>query len=257
MEEGIKKMECPKFCEEFMKRAPIDSNWSLKRYEKSLIHGFERGKFFVTILREYVNLKIVKILDVGCGEGFISSEIAKVCSDVTGIDLDEVKLNLARLRAEEEKISVVYENANAYNLPFMTETFDVVICSYLIEHVDSHEKLINEIHRVLKKGGILFLAGPNKLWPIESHVHLPFLQFLPKKWQNKSVRFFKRGDSCLYINYPTYFGIISILHKCNFNIENITYKHISNNILQSYLKHKKLMDFLSIFTPGWLLVCKK
>lgn len=103
-----------------------------------------------------------KILDVGCGGGFLSNELAKQGMQITGVDLSEESLKAAH-RHDETK-SVNYQVADAYHLPFENETFEVITAMDFLEHVDRPEDVIKEFSRVLKPGGIFIFHTFNRNW---------------------------------------------------------------------------------------------
>jgi len=93
-------------------------------------------------------------LDVGCGGGILSEEFAKLGCRVTGIDPSAPSLDAARKHAAHEGLTIEYRQANGENIPFDANSFDVVICCDVLEHVDDLEKTIHEVARVLKPGGM-------------------------------------------------------------------------------------------------------
>lgn len=101
-----------------------------------------------------------KILDVGCGAGFLTNELAKHRYDVTGIDLSGESLEVAK-RFDETK-SVKYQTASAYELPFPDASFDVVCALDFLEHVDDPARAIKEFSRVLKPQGKFFFHTFNR-----------------------------------------------------------------------------------------------
>ena len=90
------------------------------------------------------------ILDVGCGlrpyEQFFKN------SRYTGIDIE-----MSGREAENKKPDKIYDGLN---IPFPDESFDIAICTEVLEHCINPEKLLKEMHRVLKKKGVLFLTVP-------------------------------------------------------------------------------------------------
>jgi len=104
--------------------------------------------------------KKITFLDIGCGAGFLTNELAIAGHDVTGVDLSEGSLEVAR---EADKTQTVeYLNANAYALPFPDERFDVVAAMDVLEHVEEPRGLIREAGRVLKPGGSFFFHTFNR-----------------------------------------------------------------------------------------------
>jgi 2-polyprenyl-6-hydroxyphenyl methylase/3-demethylubiquinone-9 3-methyltransferase len=101
-----------------------------------------------------------KVLDIGCGAGFLSNELAQAGHEVSGIDQSEESLKIAR-KYDGTK-SAHYQLANAYALPFSDRYFDVVCAMDFLEHVEDPGKVIAEASRVLKPGGIFFFHTFNK-----------------------------------------------------------------------------------------------
>lgn len=100
------------------------------------------------------------VLDVGCGAGFLTNPLAKSGHIVTGIDLSESSLQIARRYDTTD--SVNYLHANGYSLPFNNGSFDVVCAMDLLEHVEEPHLVIAEASRVLKKGGLFFFHTFNR-----------------------------------------------------------------------------------------------
>lgn len=96
----------------------------------------------------------LQALDVGCGGGFLSNFLAKEGLSVTGIDLSESSLAIARRKDETQ--SVIYVRANAYEMPFENESFDVVTSTDFLEHVEDPKRVLREVARCLKTGGLFF-----------------------------------------------------------------------------------------------------
>lgn len=95
-----------------------------------------------------------KVLEIGCSVGTDLSQFAKAGADVTGIDLTEAGINLAKKRFEVLGLKGNLLTADAENLPFENETFDLVYSFGVLHHTPDTKKAINEeAFRVLKKGG--------------------------------------------------------------------------------------------------------
>jgi 2-polyprenyl-6-hydroxyphenyl methylase/3-demethylubiquinone-9 3-methyltransferase len=104
--------------------------------------------------------KTVNVLDIGCGGGLLTNHLAKVGHDVTGIDISQSSIDIAKQYDDTKKVR--YLRANAYELPFNNESFDVVCAMDILEHVENPAKLIQEASRVLKPGGIFFFHTFNR-----------------------------------------------------------------------------------------------
>lgn len=101
-----------------------------------------------------------RVLDVGCGGGHLTNFLAQKGHLVTGIDLSEPSLEIAK--SLDKTGSVDYRKADAYKLPYPDGSFDVVCAMDIIEHVENPALLIKEASRVLKKGGLFFFHTFNR-----------------------------------------------------------------------------------------------
>ena len=124
------------------------------------------GSFAVSLrmrkIDEMLDLKGTRVLDVGCGNGSYTVELARRASYVCGLDIQ--KENLESFREPIPRVLGAGEN-----LPFPSESFDVVTMIEVLEHTVCDTKVLAECFRVLRPGGQLVLFVPNKLYPFESH----------------------------------------------------------------------------------------
>jgi 2-polyprenyl-6-hydroxyphenyl methylase/3-demethylubiquinone-9 3-methyltransferase len=93
----------------------------------------------------------LRVLDVGCGAGFLSNELAKARYRVVGIDASRESLKVAE--KFDETSSVLYQTMRAEALEFPDQSFDVVCAMDFLEHTPRLAEVIGEISRVLKPGG--------------------------------------------------------------------------------------------------------
>lgn len=94
-------------------------------------------------------------LDVGCGTGFLSLELAARGHRVTGVDLAPQMLALARQKAAGQRLALRFEQADAENLPFLPASFDLVISRHVLWTLPHPEAAIADWRRVLRPGGRL------------------------------------------------------------------------------------------------------
>lgn len=102
------------------------------------------------------------VLDVGCGGGYLSEELAKINLEVTGIDPSSESIEAAQTHAEQESLTIKYFVGYGEKLPFESNTFDFVCCCDVLEHVKDLRGIIKEISRVLKNDGVFFYDTINR-----------------------------------------------------------------------------------------------
>lgn len=101
-----------------------------------------------------------KVLDVGCGGGFLSNYLATKGHRVTGLDASGDALAIAR--RYDETGSVDYQSGDALNLPYPDACFDSVCAMDFLEHVEDPDRVIAEAARVLKPSGLFFFHTFNR-----------------------------------------------------------------------------------------------
>jgi len=111
---------------------------------------------------EMLDLRGKRVLDLGCGNGSYTAELARRAGFVCGMDLQ-----MQHLKAFRQPIYRV--QAAGERLPFASESFDVITMIEVLEHTGCDEEVLGECFRVLKPGGFVVLFVPNKLYPFESH----------------------------------------------------------------------------------------
>lgn len=106
------------------------------------------------------------ILDVGCGTGNFSLELARKGVKVTGIDISEPMLAKARKKAADAGLAIEFLHADAMKLPFGDNTFDKIVSVTALEFAPDLKAVLEESYRVLKPGGrmVIGLIGGNSLW---------------------------------------------------------------------------------------------
>ena len=118
-----------------------------------------RFKFFDKFISSW---RYLNVLDIGCGGGFTCEFIAKKGATVSGIDLSTVSIKTAKLHAKESDLTIDYRSGTAENLPYQDDRFDVITCVDVLEHVEDVAKVIAEVKRVLKPGGVFLFDTINK-----------------------------------------------------------------------------------------------
>lgn len=104
-----------------------------------------------------------KLLDVGCGGGILAEAMAQRGADVTGIDMGEAPLSVARLHALETGVNVDYRKIAAETLA--TEAagqYDIVTCLEMLEHVPDPSSIVNACAQLVKPGGDVYFSTINR-----------------------------------------------------------------------------------------------
>jgi len=126
-----------------------------------LSNHFNKSRF--DFFKNYVpNWKGIKVLDVGCGGGLACEFLAKLGANVSGIDLSINSIKAAQEHAKNSNLEINYQCGVAENLPYNENTFDIVLCFDVLEHVADLKIVISEIYRVLKKDGIFLFDTVNR-----------------------------------------------------------------------------------------------
>ena len=106
-------------------------------------------------------LETVKILDIGCGGGLLSEPMKRLGAEVVGIDASNKNIEIAKIHAKKNDLDIKYLCTSPENLG-ANEKFDVILNMEIIEHVQDVDFFLNSCSRLLKKGGIMFIATLNK-----------------------------------------------------------------------------------------------
>ncbi len=103
-------------------------------------------------------------LNLGCGEGDYDPMISSFCKEMISCDINEEDISFAReLNSGIENIE--YKVENAIDLSFPDNSFDLIVSTEVIEHVGNSPKMIEEIQRVLKPGGVAIMTFPSVDFP--------------------------------------------------------------------------------------------
>jgi 2-polyprenyl-3-methyl-5-hydroxy-6-metoxy-1,4-benzoquinol methylase len=101
-----------------------------------------------------------RVLDAGCGIGYGANMLAAAgAAEVTGVDIAEPVIEAAR---EGAASGVVLKTGDVANLDFPADSFELVVCFEVIEHVDDTDAVLDELARVLAPGGVLLISSPNR-----------------------------------------------------------------------------------------------
>lgn len=146
---------------EIAKFEALASRWWDRNSEFRPLH--EINPLRCNWIDQRVGLAGKKVLDVGCGGGILAEAMAQRGAEVTGIDMGEAPLAVARLHQLESGVEVDYQQTTAEQLAEQQpEHFDVVTCLEMLEHVPDPASVIAACARLVKPGGQVFFSTINR-----------------------------------------------------------------------------------------------
>ncbi len=104
----------------------------------------------------------MRLLDIGCGGGLLSEPMARLGADVVGADPSETNIVVAKLHAERTGLKIDYRAETAEQLQERGETFDIILNMEVVEHVADVELFLKSCCRMVKPGGLMFVATINR-----------------------------------------------------------------------------------------------
>lgn len=162
------------------------------------------------------------ILDVGCASGWFLSELIKKFPDAKGVGIDVYKEAIDFGKKKYKNLTLI--KADAHKIPLRSNTFDIIVCCEVLEHVENPEKVIAEMRRLLKKDGTLIVEIDTGNWLFrlvwyfwtnlrkgvwrDSHIHLfdtEKIRSLVRKggFKVKESRLFNFSMAVVFVLKPT------------------------------------------------------
>lgn len=129
-----------------------------KHTTKNPIEKFFLNNFLSTVVKTTKPLNIDSVLDVGCGEGFTLARLnkEKIGKSYEGIEYEESAVELARKLYPK----LTFKQGDVYKLPYKTNSFDLVVCTEVLEHLAEPKKAYKELLRVSNK--YVLISVPNE-----------------------------------------------------------------------------------------------
>lgn len=138
-----------------------------------------RDKGLALLTRHGRNTAKLRVLDIGCNAGTQALVWAEQGHRVTGLDINEPLLGVARERAQVAGLEVHFDLGTATRLPYPDGSMDVCLMLELLEHVQDWESCVKEAVRVLAPGGLLYMSTTNALCPVQQEFNLPMYSWYP------------------------------------------------------------------------------
>jgi len=225
-----------------------------------------KARKIIRILEDYYsgnNLNNKILLDVGSSTGYITNILSQHFNFTVGIDIDEKGVSFSQEKFSGSKLKFLVQDS--MNIQFPDNTFDVVNCTQIYEHVPDDRQMMREIYRILKPGGICFFAAGNRIVLMEPHYKLPLLSIFPKFLSHKYVKLFKKADF-YYETHRTYWGLRKLVS--DFEVTDYTLKvirdpvrfHATEMISDGSVSQKFFLAILKVaywICPTYLWILKK
>ncbi len=209
-----------------------------------------KARKIISIVGRSRFLRCGRILEIGCGSGFIAHSLAKAGTNAQSVDAVDV------VDSRTEKRGYHFRLVTGTTLPFEDGAFDLVVTNHVIEHVGDESMQIahlTEVKRVTASDGLVYFAVPNKWRLVEPHYRLPLLSWFPQGVSDAYLRFARRATH--YDCVPRSRGGLQHLFKvAGFNYEDQTISALRQTLA---LEHKNLLAtrIINSICPDWLLTC--
>lgn len=207
-------------------------------------------------LLDFQREKGLRILDDGTGRGVIVEGLSNR-GTIIGIDR-----SLEFARKKDRMGNPQFLRAAGEFLPFKPNSFDAIISQMVLEHVFKVEKYLEEIYRVLEERGILYLAFPNRGFPVEPHTKIPIIPYFPHRLFQKIVNA-KIGRK-YPLNHLSY-KISAVISKVGFRkVRDLVPIFLKNQqrfypSVSPFICHilRKLYWIARFFIPTWIWLVEK
>lgn len=230
------------------------------KYFEEIDQISEQANYFTPVLREVllkVDVKNASVLDVGCGTGlFLKPLIVAGCTQLYGVDGPQDFTGRALSRGYKEVSEVA--DLNISPLPGANESFDLVVCKDVFEHLLNPTHALSEISRVLKKDGMLLLHVPNH-FPLIGRLKFLFTNDIDtfsffkeeSRWTFPHIRFYEHRDSLQVLAAHNFSLVLDLSH--HFQAIPILSRF---KLLQSFRKYL-VGHFPNQFAAGFTFLVKK
>jgi SAM-dependent methyltransferase len=136
-----------------------------------------------------------RLLDIGCSTGILTRHYAEHFGEVVGVDIDEGAVEWARVNRAADNVE--YRVGDSLELPFADGELDLVTCTHIYEHVPDPPRMLDEIFRVLRPGGLCYFAAENRLRFWDGHYDLPLLTVMPRPARQPRAASHRAGSQAL------------------------------------------------------------
>lgn len=160
----------------------LASRWWDSTSEFKPLH--EINPLRVNYINQHSPVAELKVADIGCGGGLVAEGLAKLGANVTGIDMGETPIKVAKMHLIESQLDIEYIQTTAEQLADeRAEQYDIVTCLEMLEHVPDPSSVVNACAKLVKPGGQVYFSTINrnpKAWLLAIVGAEYILNMLPK-----------------------------------------------------------------------------
>ena len=181
-----------------MRDAHLEWNSIAAEYDMKIVRGdFFRNEILdKALIRNIGEIKNKTLLDLGCGQGYLSKIITSEGTNIIGIDISENLIEIANKRYKKEGTSFVVGNIEE-KLPFEDNTFDTTISNMVFMDIENPKKTIKEIVRVTKNGGTFIFSVLHPIFT-SGIIHKPIKDFLLHKPPSFLISNYKKEKQMMW-----------------------------------------------------------
>ena len=146
------------------------------------------------------------VLEIGCGEGGNLLPFSEIGCNTVGVDLAESRIKDAKTFFNESHTKGEFIASDIFNLKKLEQSFDIIICHYIFEHITEKELFLSNLNKYLKPQGIVFMSFPAWQMPFGGHQqicrnrilsHLPFIHLFPTSIYRLLLKIFRADADCI------------------------------------------------------------
>jgi len=225
----------------------------------------QKANKILSVLKDYFGgpLDGFTLMDIGSSTGIMTHLLSKEFKHTIGIDIDEKAVAYSKTNYENNNLKFLLQDS--MSVEFADNSFDVINCSHIYEHVPDSEQLMKEIYRLLKPGGICFFAAGNRFVFMENHYRLPLLSVAPKSVAHKYIRLFNKADFYYetHLTYRELKKLCSQFEIIDYTLEIIKYpeKYYSTEMIKdkSLIQsvYLSILKFAYFLCPTYIWLLKK
>ncbi|MGN4128232.1 class I SAM-dependent methyltransferase [Lysinibacillus sphaericus] len=188
------------------------------------------------------DVKGKKLLDAGCGEGYLSRILAKKGAIITAVDYAEKMLEIAKQRTNSDE-EIDYKQGNCEKLDFLTDAqYDIIVSNMVLQDLENYEAALSEMYRLLQQGGSFIFSilhpcfvTPNSGWVRNEQVNKQYWKVQRYFYEGVyDQRFPIDSDEKVVFYHRTLTSYLKAIIKVGFTVEDVIEPMPSKEMLGKY-----------------------